>query len=85
MQSGLLTFKTVAIGCSLFLGGFVFQEPLSQMQRSTFLPLATLIFNLFGGLGLKVLTLHFSSGSPEYPTLMPPPVEGDVRNHPRSK
>ena len=41
--------------------------------------------NLFGGLGLKILALYSSSGSPEYPTLMPPPVEGHVRNHPRSK
>ena len=36
-------------GCSLFLGGFLFQKPLSQMHRSTFLPLqhsATLIFSV---------------------------------------
>ncbi len=46
ISPALLTFKTVAIGCSLFLVGFVFQKPLSQKHRSTFLPLqhaATLI------------------------------------------
>ena len=45
-RSCRLTFKTVAIGCSLFLVGLLFHKPLSQMHRSTFLPLqhaATLI------------------------------------------
>ena len=39
VASCLLTFKTVAIECSLFLVGFLFQKPLSQKQGSTFLPL----------------------------------------------
>ena len=34
-RSFLLTFKTVAIGCSLFPGGFSVPEPLSRIQRST--------------------------------------------------
>ena len=38
-RSFLLTFKTVAIGCSLFLVGLLSRKPLSQMHRSTFLPL----------------------------------------------
>ena len=40
------------IGCSLFLVGFVFPKPLSQMHRSTFLPLqhaATLILSVDWG------------------------------------
>ena len=48
-RSFLLTFKTVAIGCSLFLVGLLFHKPLSQKHRSTFLPLqpaATLIFSV---------------------------------------
>ena len=51
-RSFLLTFKTVAFGCSLFLVGFLSRNPLSQMHRSTFLPLqlaATLIFSVDWG------------------------------------
>ena len=51
-RSFLLTFKTVAIGCSLFLVGFLSRKPLSQMQRSTFLPIhhaATLISSVDWG------------------------------------
>ena len=42
-----------SIECSLFLVGFVFQKPLSQKHRSTFLPLqhaATLIPSVDWGL-----------------------------------
>ena len=45
-QPCLLTFKTVAIGYSLFLVGLLSRKPLSPKHRSTFLPLqhaATLI------------------------------------------
>ena len=38
-RSCLLTFKTVAIECSLFLVGLLSRKPLSQKQGSTFLPL----------------------------------------------
>ena len=38
-RSCLLTFKTAAIECSLFLAGFLFHKPLSQKQGSTFSPL----------------------------------------------
>ena len=51
-RSCLLTFKTVAIECSLFLVGLLSRKPLSQMHRSTFLPLqpaATLIFSVDWG------------------------------------
>ena len=42
-----------SVGCSLFLVGFLSRKPLSQMQRSTFLPLhhaATLIPSVDWGL-----------------------------------
>ena len=38
-RSFLLTFKTVAIGCSCLGTGLLSRKPLSQIHRSTFLPL----------------------------------------------
>ena len=64
-RSFLLTFKTVAIGCSLFLVGFLSRKPLSQMQRSTFLPLhhaATLISSVDWGLVSRVPEQNNSYG-----------------------
>ena len=53
-RSFMLTFKTVAIGCSLFLVGFLSRKPLSQMQRSTLLfPHKASHTHPFGGLGLR--------------------------------
>ena len=53
-RSFLLTFKTVAIGCSWSGVGLAFQKPLSQKHGSTFLPLQpvpALIFSVDWGLG----------------------------------
>ena len=50
-------------GCSLFLGGFVFQEPLSQIQRSTLLPLAALIFSVDWGYRSSPCTFHQAARS----------------------
>ena len=51
-SSFLLTIKTVANGCSLFLVGLLSRKPLSAKHRSTFLPLqhaATLISSVDWG------------------------------------
>ena len=53
-RSFLLTFQTVAIGCSWSGVVFLSRKPLSPKHRSTFLPLqhtATLIFSVDWGLG----------------------------------
>ena len=58
-----------SVGCSLFLVGFLSRKPLSQMQRSTFLPIhhaATLISSVDWGQGIDSLCLkigHFIIGS----------------------
>ena len=52
-RSFLLTFKTVAIGCSFYGFGFVFRKPLSQIQGSTrWLLQEASHTRPFGGLGL---------------------------------
>ena len=65
----LLANQLKSVGCSLFLVGFLSRKPLSQMQRSTFLPLhhaATFISSVDWGLDLRfflsiVTGLYFAS------------------------
>ena len=62
-RSFLLTFKTVAIGCSWSGVVFLSRKTLSQMHRSTFLPIqpaATLILSVDWGLCVPtVMRTHF--------------------------
>ena len=54
-RSFMLTFKTVAIGCSLFRGRVAVAKPLSQIQRSTFSPLQIASYtHSSGGLGFRL-------------------------------
>ena len=64
-SSFLLTIKTVANGCSLFLVGLLSRKPLSPKHRSTFLPLqhaATLILSVDPGLGINGNTYTDTTG-----------------------
>ena len=64
-SSFLLTFKTVANGCSLFLVGLLSRKPLSPKHRSTFLPLqhaATVILSVDPGLGINGNTYTDTTG-----------------------
>ena len=54
-----------SIGCSLFLVGLLSRKPLSQMHRSTFLPLqpaATLIFSVDWGLTIGTIQATLGRG-----------------------
>ena len=71
-SSFLLTIKTVANGCSLFLVGLLSRKPLSTKHRSTFLPLQhadTLIYSVDSGLASHWLMSE--SGATQPPNTQP--------------